>query len=160
MTVYETEVPGVGHKFELDLDGGQRLVVLIHHDGKRELYLRPAEDADSEKLFSLTGDTARKLGSILEGAYFQPVDLDDVTVPLGDAIIEWVEVDPDSALVDKTLEECRIREETGISVLAIQRDDETIPNPSADTRIRADDVLVSLGNREEQQALDELVTDA
>lgn len=158
MTIYETEVPGVGHKFELELDADRRLIVLVHHDGKREVYLRPEEDADSEKLFSLTGDAARKLGSILEGAYFQPVDLDDVTVPLGDAIIEWTEVGDDSTLVGETLDECRIRERTGVSVLAIQRGDETIPNPAADATIGADDVLVVLGTREEQQALEALVT--
>ena len=70
MTVYETEVPGVGKKFELELDGEERLVVLIHHNGKRELYLRPGENQDSQRLFNLSGKRARQLGSILEGAYF------------------------------------------------------------------------------------------
>lgn len=34
MTIYETEVPGVGHKFELDIDGDERLVVITgdRHD--------------------------------------------------------------------------------------------------------------------------------
>ncbi|MFP4629067.1 MAG: potassium transporter TrkA, partial [Halobacteriales archaeon] len=85
MTIYETDVPGVGRKFELEIDGGARLVVLIHHDGKREVYRRPSEDEDSQKLFALDGKRARQLGSILEGAHFQPVETDDVEVPLGEA---------------------------------------------------------------------------
>lgn len=59
MTVYETDVPGVDHKFELELDGEERLVVIVHHDGQRDLYRRPAPNADSVELASLTGRQAR-----------------------------------------------------------------------------------------------------
>jgi TrkA domain protein len=160
MTIYETEVPGVGHKFELELDGEERLIVLIHHDGKREVYLRPGENADSEKLFSLTGKRARQLGSILEGAHFQPVEMDDIRVPLGEAIIEWTEIDTSSALVGQTLRAANIRDRTGVSVIAIQRGPDTISNPTPDTTIEADDILVTLGSRVEHQAFSELVTGA
>lgn len=153
MTVYETDVPGVGKKFELEMAGGERLVVLIHHDGKREVYRRPDADADSEKLFTVAGEQARQLGSILEGAYFQPVQLDDVQVPLGDAIIEWVDVDPDSPLVGQTLREASIRQQTGASVIAVQRGETTHSNPEPDFEIGADDILVTIGTREELQTL-------
>jgi TrkA domain protein len=143
VTIYETEVPGVGHKFELEVDGNERLVVIIHHDGKRDVYRRPDPDADSEQLFSLTGKQARQLGSILEGAYFQPVELDEVEVPLGEASIT----------------DCDIRNRTGVSVMAIQRGDETIPNPGPDATIESGDVLVTLGSREEQSVLSELIGD-
>ena len=157
MTIYETEVPGVGHKFELELDGDERLIVLIHHDGKREVYLRPGENEDSEKLFGLTGKRARQLGSILEGAYFQPVEMDDIQVPLGESIIEWVEIGADSPIVGDTIQEASIRNRTGVSVIAIQRGEETIANPRPDATIEAGDTLVSLGTREEQQAFAELL---
>ena len=157
MTIYETEVPGVGHKFELELDGAERLIVLIHHDGKREVYLRPGENEDSERLFSLTGKRARQLGSILEGAYFQPVEMDDIRIPLGGAIIEWVDVDNSSAIVGQTLRAANLRGKTGVSVIAIQRGEETLANPKPDTTIEPDDILVTLGSREEQQALSNLV---
>lgn len=157
MTIYETEVPGVGHKFELELNGEERLIVLIHHDGKREVYLRPGENQDSQKLFGLTGKLARQLGSILEGAYFQPIEMDEIQVPLGEAIIEWVEVDPPASVIGQSLQAANIREQTGVSILAIQRGEETIANPKPNTRIEANDILVSLGTRDEQQAFSELV---
>lgn len=157
MTIYETEVPGVGHKFELELDKDERVSVLIHHDGKREIYLRPDENADSQKLLSLTGKRARQLGSILEGAYFQPVEMDEVQVPLGEAIIEWVEIDPSSKLVGQSLRAANIREQTGVSVIAVQRGEETIANPAPDTVIEGDEILVTLGTRDEQRAFSELV---
>jgi TrkA domain protein len=157
MTVYETEVPGVGHKFELELDDDERLVVLIHHDGKREVYHRPSANADSEKLFSLTGQLARQLGSILEGAHFQPIEMDEVRVPVGEAIIEWFDVEPDSRLVGQTLAEADVRDRTGVSIIAIQRGEKTISNPEPTETVEAGDILVTLGSRSEQNDFESLV---
>lgn len=157
MTVYEADVPGVGKKFELDVGGGERLIVLIHHDGKREVYRRPAANADSEKLFSLSGQQARQLGTILEGSYFQPVELDEVQVPLGDAIIEWIDVDEESSLAGETLRDARIRQQTGASIIAVQRSDQTHPNPTPDFVIETGDTLVTIGTRAELQELSALL---
>lgn len=159
MTVYETEIPGVGRKFELELDAGGRLVVLLHHDGRREVFRRAGPEADSEKLFDLPARTARRLGAILQGATYETVDVDDLEVPLGEAIIEWVEVGGGSDLAGATLGDARIRRETGVSVLAVQRGEETVPNPDSEERIDAGDVLVALGTREEQAALAALASD-
>lgn len=159
MTVYETDVPGVGRKFELEIGDGARAVALLHHDGRVELFRRDSPDADSEKLLDLTSGQANRLGSILEGAYFESVDLDDLSVPLGDAIIEWIEVDEDSSIAGETLAEAQVRGETGVSIIAIQRDGETDPNPAPETVVRAGDVLIALGTREEHAALDRLVRD-
>ena len=158
MTVYETDVPGVGRKFEVDVGGGARIVVVIHHSGRRELFFRPKEGADSERVATLTGEEARQLGAVLEGAYFEAVDVDELSVPLGDAIIEWVEVDEDSPLAGRTLGEAEVRRRCGVSILAIQRGEETIDNPTSDAEIQAGDVLVALGTRQEQQSFRELNT--
>ena len=157
MTVYEADIPGVGHKFELELDGEQRLIVIIHHDGKRELYRRPSADEDSVRLASLTGKQARQLGSILEGAYFQPVEMDDIQVPLNESIIEWVSVEDGSSIAGDTLEECDVRQRTGASVIAVQRGEKTHANPEPDFRIEPEDVLIAIGTREQQVALEELL---
>ena len=157
MTVYETDVPGVGKKFEVEIDGGERLVILLHHDGKRELFHKPDADSDAERLVSLSAPLARKVGAIIQGAYFQPVETDEVEVPLGEAIIEWLDVESASPLVDQTLAEAHIRQQTGASVIAIQRDSTTIANPDPDERIEAGDILVTLGTRDEQSAVEALV---
>ncbi|MCT9097456.1 cation:proton antiporter regulatory subunit [Haloarchaeobius sp. HME9146] len=153
MTVYETDVPGVGRKFEVELDGGGRLVVLIHHDGRREMFHRTDPEADSTRIASLSGEQARQLGAILGGAYFQPVELQQPQVPLGDAIIEWVTVDEGSTLEGQTLESCGVRTATGASIMAIQRNDETVANPDPTFELRGGDILVAIGTREEQEKL-------
>lgn len=149
MTVYESDLPGVGKKHEIDLGDGSRLVVVTHHSGRREVYRRADVDADSEKLVELTDEEARTVGTVLEGAYFQPVRSQDITTMLGgDAALDWVDVDADSDLAGSTLAEANVRAETGVSVLAVQRGEETIANPAPDTRIEAGDTLVVLGSRD------------
>jgi len=160
MRVYESEVPGVGRKFELELTGGKSVVVVLHHDGRCELFRRDGPDADSEKILDLKGEQANRLGSILEGAYFESVDVDSLSVPLGDAIIEWVEVMTDSPVAGKTLGESRIRTETGASIIAIQRGERTISNPAPETELEPGDLLVAVGTREEQAELDALIEPA
>jgi TrkA domain protein len=157
MSVYETDIPGVGRKFELELRGDSRVVVVVHHDGRCELFYREDTETDGQKILDLTRDEANKLGAILEGAYFESVDVDELTVPLGDAIIEWIDVPDDSQLVGKALGESNVRRETGVSIIAIQRDDETVSNPDPDFDIEAGDLLVAIGTREEHAALKTLV---
>lgn len=161
MSVYETDIPGVGRKFELELKGEARVVVVLHHEGRCELYYRDSADADGQKILDLSNDQANKLGSILEGAYFESVDVDELTVPLGSAFIEWTEVGPDSPLAGSSLGETNVRKETGVTVIAVQRGEETISNPDADFVFEPGDLLVGVGTREEHSRLaDVLAADA
>jgi TrkA domain protein len=157
MRVYESEVPGVGRKFELELTGGESVVVVVHHDGRCELFHRDGPDADGEKILDLKGEQANRLGSILEGAYFESVDVDSLSVPLGEAIIEWVEVGVDSPVAGETLGDSEIRTVTGTSIIAIQRGEETVANPTPETELEPGDLLVAVGTREEQSELAAMV---
>lgn len=159
MKVFETDIPGVGRKFELELAGETSVVVVLHHDGRSEVFRREGSDADGEKILDLSSEQANKLGSILEGAYFESVDLDELSIPLGDAIIEWVDVPDASPLTGISLQESGVREETGASIIAVQRDEETTPNPGAEFTLEADDILITIGTREEQHDLKEFLGD-
>lgn len=156
MSVYETDLPGVGRRFDMELSTGEVASVVIHHDGRCEVYRR-TDDEDAERLFRLSGDEANKLGSILEGAYFESVNVDELSVPLGEAIIEWIELTETSPLVETPLADTDIRDRTGATVVAVQRDTETTANPPPSYEFAAGDLLVAIGTREEQAALRKLV---
>jgi TrkA domain protein len=159
MTVYESDLPGVGKKHEIELDDGSRLVVVTHNTGKREVFRRPSPEADSEKLFEMPDRLARQVGTVLEGAYFQPVRSQSIETLLGgDTLIEWVEVPQDSDLAGKTLGETDLRQETGANVIVVQRGDVTITNPGGDTEIRAGDTLLAVGPREACRTFQSIVT--
>lgn len=157
MTVYKTDLPGVGRKFDLELVDGGLASVVIHHNGQCELYKRPNRDANGEKLLDLTGQEANNLGSILEGAYFESVNVDELMVPLGDAIINWIAIPENSPIAGKTLQESELKRRANTTIIAIQRGTETTPNPAADFELSVGDMLVAIGTREEHATLTDLV---
>lgn len=157
MGVFETDLPGVGSKFDLELSDGTLASVVVHHDGRCEIYRRSNRDADGEKLLDLTGEEANKLGSILEGAYFESVTVDQLSVPLGAAIIEWVNIPKKSSFAGSTIEETNLRDETATTIIAIQRGTETFPNPEPNFELDAGDILIALGTREQHAELTDVV---
>lgn len=156
MAIYESDLPGVGKKFEIELGGDSRLIVVIHNTGKREVFRRDGED-DSMKLFELSDQMSRRVGSILEGAHFQPIATDTTETMLDEnSLLEWIKVVEDSELVGQTLEELDFRNTTGASVVAIQRDETTESNPGPGTVIESEDTLIILGARSACQRVESL----
>ncbi|WP_252699239.1 cation:proton antiporter regulatory subunit [Natronosalvus vescus] len=159
MVIYESDLPGVGKKFEVELEDGERLVIVTHNTGKREIFKKPAEHADSEKVFELSDRLARKVGTILEGAHFQPIQSDRVETMLADeTFIEWYNLSSESELTGKTLADSGVRDRTGVSIVAIQRDDDVLPAPGPDTILEAGDTLVVVGDGEDCRAFEVLVS--
>ncbi|WP_440764667.1 cation:proton antiporter regulatory subunit [Natronorubrum sp. DTA7] len=160
MTIYESDLPGVGKKYEVELENGERLVIVTHNTGKREVYTKANENADSEKAFEASDRLARKIGTILEGAYFQPVQTDRVETMLSDnTFIEWYSVTKDAEIAGQSIGDARIRERVGVSIIAIQRDDELITPPTPDTVIEPGDTLVVVGDREDCIEFEKLLGD-
>jgi CPA2 family monovalent cation:H+ antiporter-2 len=68
---------------------------------------------------------------------------------LTDVDITPLRVDPHSEIVGQRLADSDLRRLYGVTVLAIRRGDELIPNPGADEVVRAGDVMVVMGLGEE-----------
>ncbi|MEF8825771.1 MAG: TrkA C-terminal domain-containing protein [Halapricum sp.] len=158
MTVEESDLPGVGKKHVVELDG-EELVIVTHNTGKREVFKRPDPDTDSEKLFELPDQLARTVGTILEGAYFQPVEAEkqETTLP-GGILLEWFEIQPGSPLSGETIESAAIGRKTGATIVAIQRETETVESPGPETEVQEGDTVVVIGTAEECEAFEELLT--
>jgi CPA2 family monovalent cation:H+ antiporter-2 len=75
---------------------------------------------------------------------------------LTDVDIMPVRVADDGAIVGQKLAESDLRRLYGITVLAIRREDELVPNPGGDEVVRAGDVLVVMGLGEEIAAARDL----
>jgi len=142
----ETRLPGIGLKFTLRLDAGGRLAVILHNDGKRELYYYRHGDADEPTaVITLDDDEARQLGAVIGGAYERPKIVEDLEMALGELQIEWIAVPDESPWIGKTLAECAFRAKVGITVIAILREPEPITGAQPDDRIERGDTLVTVG---------------
>ncbi len=65
--------------------------------------------------------------------------------------LQWVELEPDSPLIDQSIAEAQIRKTTGISVVGIIRDGSLETNPEPSFRFLQDDLVAIIGSAEERQ---------
>lgn len=72
--------------------------------------------------------------------------------------IEEIEVEQGSSLTGLTLEESKIKQNTGATVLAIIRGDNVLSNPTATDKICAGDVLIVFGLREQVERLGDVAS--
>jgi TrkA domain protein len=142
----EARLPGVGVKYGFRLDAGGRISLILHNDGKRELYwFRRADDDEPSAVITLDDDEARQLGAVLGGAYQRPKIVEDLEMALGELSIEWVPVPDSSPLIGKTLAEAALRAKTGITIIAILRQPEPVSGAQPNDVIQQGDTLVTVG---------------
>lgn len=121
-TIREAELPGLGKKYQMLLENGEQIVVIIHDDGNREVYYFN-EDAD-EPLASVTlsDQESRQLGSIIGGAFYQPKTLDRLETAISDLRIEWLKVKGTAEIAGKSIGELGLRKNHRIIVIAALED--------------------------------------
>ena len=84
---------------------------------------------------------------IVKNELIKPVSFEELLVATGGYGISQIEVCKDSPILEKTLMNSELRE-ADITVLAIERHGEIIPNPSARTKICMGDKLTCFGKLE------------
>jgi TrkA domain protein len=142
----ETRLPGVGVKYGFRIAKGGRLSVIMHNDGQREIYYyRRADDDEPAAVIELHDDEARQLGAIIGGAYERPKIVEELELALGELHIEWIPVPDTSPAIGRTLAECGLRAQTGVTVIAILREPEPVSGAQPEDRIQQDDTLVAVG---------------
>ena len=151
MQVNEHDLPGVGKKFALTTNEGERMTVIIHNTGHREIYAFRGREEFPSHAVRLEDAEARMLGAILGGAYFQPAVAESMDLVLGQLSVEWFRVDAGSPLAGRTLHDAAIRQRTGASVIAILRDGRPRPNPGPEEAVKAGDTLLVVGDRQQVQ---------
>lgn len=87
----------------------------------------------------------------------EPHSVLKMAIEEADETITYVHVAENSPLVNKTLREARIPEETGMWILAIKRGEKYI-RPKPETIIQAGDVLIASGYAEGEEDLKNLAT--
>jgi TrkA domain protein len=153
MKVEEVALPGVGRKFTITVQSGDRLVIVVHNSGKRELqYFEAGEDDEPRAALDLTDEEAREVGAILAGVLFHPEAVGDTQSKLGQKVIEWIKVLPGSRLAGKRVGEIPLP--PGAHLLAVDRPGAPlVPNPGPEVVLEVGDTLVVAGSREAVEAL-------
>ena len=147
--VVDRSLPGIGHRYDLSSNDGTRVVVVIHHSGRRDLYVFTSGGDEPDDAVTLTDSQARTLGAILGGAYFKPAVVEELEAVIGGLVIDWITLEARSRGVGATIGELEIRRRTGITVVAILRDHTPLIAPDPTERLAAGDQLVVVGRQED-----------
>lgn len=156
-TVRESDLIGIGKKYEIDTEAGDQMVVVIHDDGRRELYRHEEHDSETHCVMTLSDEESRQVAGILGGLSYKPKALETIEVALDDLRIEWYKVVGENDGVNKSIGELEVRQRTGASIIAAIRDDETVINPGPDYVITAGVTLVIAGKRNNIKLLKEIL---
>jgi TrkA domain protein len=132
--------------------------VIQHNDGDREVYVhRRASDDDPVAVVELHDDEARQLGVVLGGAYERPKIVEDLEMALGEFQIEWIKVPAGSWVHGRTLSDAAFRRRTGVTVIAILRESESIAGAQPDDVILEADTIVVVGKAGQFPAVKKLL---
>ena len=156
--VTETHLPGVGLRYDFTTSTGERVGVLAHRTGRREVLVYPEpDDPDAASaVLKLTAEDARTLAELL-GASQVTEAIGSLQQPIEGLAIDWVAVPAGSGFVGSTIGEGAFRTRTGVSIVAIVRGETTLPAPGPDVVFEAGDVAVAVGTRAGLSQLQELL---
>jgi TrkA domain protein len=160
-TISEVFLPGVGRKFQVETLDGDRLVIVIHDDGTRELYHFTRKNLDRPaSVLRLTDGEARQIAGIVGGLTYVPRSLPIAEVILGDLVLEWFKIEAGAACIGKTIRELHVRTSTGASIVSIVEPDQSKrTNPEAGTVIHEGATLIVAGDRRTINALKRLLVE-
>ncbi|MDR0122282.1 cation:proton antiporter regulatory subunit [Bacillus sp. FSL W8-0920] len=151
MKVRETELPGTGHKAEMITRNNEKLAIITHDDGRREMY--HFQEDDHEESISgilLNDEEARQIAAILGGMVYKPKALETVEVAIDKLMIEWFKIEKNAPAVQQTIGDLSVRQYDQVTVIAIVRKSyEKMLNPGPETVIEEGDTLVISGERQE-----------
>jgi TrkA domain protein len=150
--VVEQLLPGIGARYELEAIEGGEVSVVVHHSGRRDVYVIPHRGGEPRAALTLTDAQARSLGAVLAGAYFKPAMADDIEAVVGGLLIDWVTLYEDSPAVGHSIAAMEIRKQTKMTVAAILRGSEPIIAPEPSEVLEAGDRLVVVGRQEDLRA--------
>ena len=154
----ECDLPGIGRKYTFTAPSGERLAIVVHQTGMRELYIFPPGAEEPCATIAFEDDEARQIGAIIGGSYYKPKVLEDLEVNLRGIAIEWFRIGAGAPARGKSIGELQIRKRTGVSIIDIIREGQSLPNPGPDTVLLDGDTLVVAAKHGQLTAFKTLIT--
>jgi TrkA domain protein len=146
--IVETPLPGVGVRHEFTTAEKERIAVLTHRTGRREIAVYDHRDPDlCRTVLHLSPEDTRALADVL-GASAVSETVSAVQQDVEGVAIDWVTVPTASSVAGTTIADGQFRRRTGASIIAVIRGAQTIPAPGPDQQLQGDDIVVAVGTPE------------
>lgn len=155
--IVETRLPGVGIRHEFITQHGERLGVITHHSGRRELIVCGAHDPDvCRDVVRLEERDVRALTEIL-GQSQVIESVNDMQLSMQGLTIDWLPVSASAPCASCTLYDVEHADESPGTIVAVVREGRTIAAPPSTFELEPGDTVVVVGTPEAIKALSSLL---
>lgn len=143
--IEETVLPGVGVRHDFLTNSGQRIGVISHRSGSKELLVYDEHDPDAcSESVRLEGAEGQVVGELL-GAATVTERLLNLQQSVEGLTIDWLGLGPTWHAVEHTIGQTQLRRTTGVTIIAVVRGQETLPAPGPDFLLHDGDTAVVVG---------------
>jgi TrkA domain protein len=155
--IIETRLPGVGIRHEFVTSGGDRLGIITHHSGRRELIVGAACDPDvCRDVVRLSEADVRALAEILgQSQVIEAVH--NTHLQLQGLTLDWLPVVASAPCASCTLYDVEHKDESPATIVAVVREGRTIAAPPSTFILEPGDTAVVVGTPEGIKALSRLL---
>lgn len=144
--IEETHLPGVGMRHDFITRSGHRIGVVTHRTGRRELLVYDRDDPDAcRDVVRLDEEEGHALAEVLGGSHVAEGVSNMLRQAVEGVAIDWLPASVAASCAGHTVAETSLRAETGVSIVAVVRGEDTYPAPSPDFRIEVGDTIVVVG---------------
>lgn len=144
LKIEETQLPGVGIRHEFATDIGERVGVISHHSGQRDVLVYDKNDPDICRLsLRLTEQEANQLGVML-GASQVTQSINNLSQSIAGLSIDWIPIRTDWECAGHSIDELGLHK-TGVNIVAVIRNGQTIPAPASTFQLWSGDTAVVIG---------------
>ncbi len=145
--IQETQLPGVGVQHDFETEAGRRVGVITHHTGRRDFLLFSPNDPDMcASSMPLSEQEAQLLGELM-GASKVVETIGSIRQSVGGLAIDWIPVQEDWVCANASIKGLGLYQ-TGTHIVAVIRNEETIPAPEPTFHIQPGDTVLVVGKPE------------
>ncbi|RAK20529.1 potassium/proton antiporter regulatory subunit (CPA2 family) [Anoxybacillus vitaminiphilus] len=149
MNIRESELPGVGKKFEVFTKNKDKMVIIIHDNGRRELYYFEQDNYEDYVASAAFDDTeARQIAAIIGGMTYKPKALENIEIAFDGLVIEWFKVEQGAQAANQSIGQLNVRQSFDVNIIAIvKKNHQIIHTPGPENIIEEGDTLIVSGER-------------
>jgi len=149
-SVEERELAGIGQRYVLETNQGDRLIIVVRDAGGVELYRqRPGPD-ENECVAILDSDEARLVAAIIGRTIYRSESIE--RLGRHGMVVAWHTLAPGSYAVGRSLQELGSFGFATISVVAVvEKGGERWPHPAPDYALKAESQIALAGSSKDVQ---------
>lgn len=154
--INETALPGIGLRHDFMTVKGQRIGVVSHRTGRRDILVYDRDDPDAcASSLTLSPEEADTVAEFL-GTHRVTERLATLSDQVSSLRTHKVRITAGSPFEGHPLGDAKVRTRTGASIVAVLRDQEAIASPTPDFTLEGGDVLIVVGTDDALASVDQI----